>query len=100
MNLVENEVANLRAELSWSKNRIKELYDEVAKLDQRVAERDRLYDETLSRNIIIANEVIARSCRIEALESLVTDAFKIFDRYLNVPEAHELRERWAKLKAQ
>lgn len=36
--------------------------------------------------------------RIADLEAIVTDAFKIFDKYLNVPEAHDLRERWAKLK--
>ena len=51
--------------------------------------------EEIIRNV----DTVRDRDRIKELESLVTDAFKIFDKYLNVPEAHELRERWAKLKA-
>lgn len=53
---------------------------------------------SLTETYIIAEAKIRDlEADLEQRKAIVTDAFKIFDKYLNVPEAHELRDRWAKL---
>jgi hypothetical protein len=39
-----------------------------------------------------------QNLRIAALESLLDQAIAVFDKYLNVPEATEVKARWAELK--
>jgi hypothetical protein len=71
---------------------IQEAMDEA---DIATTEKDKRIKE-LERAILIEN---ARMLRIIDLEVLLDQAIAVFDKYLNVPEATEVKARWAELKA-
>lgn len=56
------------------------------------------YTKLIAANRTLFEENVARGKKIDALEAFLDEAFRILDRYTNVPESLILKTEWKKFK--